>query len=124
MVSGVPQFAAASGGGTLPAAVIYASPAGSNNNVNPGSSFPTNKGRLVVTLAGGDATWTGLLAGSDGQLLWIFNADASHNLTLSVADAGSTGANRFAGFSSLILPAQASVLACYFAGSVNRWVLS
>lgn len=122
MSGGVPQFLASSGG-NLPAALAYASPAGSSNNVNPGGAFPTNVGRLVVTLAG-DATWTGLVAGADGQLLWIYNADATDNLTLSVADVGSTAANRFAGFSSVIVPAQASVLACYFAGSVNRWVLS
>lgn len=123
MSGGVPQFTAASGG-SLPGALAYASPAGSSNNVNPGGTFPTNVGRLVVTLGGGDATWTGLVAGSDGQLVWIYNADAANNLTLSVADAGSTAVNRFAGFNSLILPAQSSVLACYFAGSVNRWVLS
>ena len=122
MSGGVPQFEAGSGG-NLPAALAYASPAGISNNVNPGGAFPTNVGRLVVTLAG-DATWTGLVAGSDGQLVWIYNADATDNLTLSVADAGSTAANQFAGFSSLILPAQASVLACYFGLSVNRWVLS
>ncbi len=124
MVHGVPQFAVNSGGGVLPGARAFASPAGSSNNVNPGGTFPTNITRLIVTEPSGDATWTGLLAGSDGQLLWIFNADAANNLTLSVADAGSTAANRFAGFSSLILPAQSSVLACYFAGTVNRWVLS
>jgi hypothetical protein len=96
MVNGVPAFAAASGGGgTLTGRLAYASPAGSSNNVAPGGTFPTNVSRLIVTLAGGAATWTGLAAGTDGQLLYLTNADAAAALTLTSQDAASLAANRF-----------------------------
>lgn len=123
MVNGVPAFAAGSGGGTLIGRVGYASPAGSQNNVDPGSGFPTNKSRLVVTLAG-NGTWTGLVAGADGQLVYLTNADAADSLTLTSQDAGSVAANRFlyAG-GGIVLPPGASKLLLYDA-TLALWCIA
>lgn len=124
MVSGVPAFAAASGGGgTLTGRLAYASPAGASNNVAPGGGFPTNKSRLVVTLAAGDANWTGLVAGSDGQLLLLTNADAANSLTLNASNAGSVAANRFLYQFDIVLGPGVSKLLCYDATLAN-WLIS
>lgn len=123
MVNGVPAFAAGGGGGTLLGRVSYATPAGSQNNVAPGGGFPTNKSRLVVTLAG-NATWTGLVAGTDGQLVYLTNADAADSLTLTSQDAGSLAANQFlyAG-GGIVLPPGASKLLLYDA-TLALWCIA
>src|ERR1700704_4966269 len=79
--------------------LAYASPSGANNDVNPGGGWPALAGvpytTLDVTLAAGAANWTGLVAGTDGQLCVIRNNDAANSLTLNNANAGSAAANRF-----------------------------
>lgn len=127
----------ASGGGTtnflradgaftainLAAYAAFASPAGANNDVVPGAGWPTGIGRLDVTLAAGVANWTGMVAGTDGQMVLLANADAANTLTLNNQNVGSAAANRFRGPGDLALPPGDTVLAVYYAGSVNRWVL-
>jgi hypothetical protein len=125
--TGLPYSAAGGGGGgggTLPGYLAYASPAGANNNVNPGSGFPTSIGRLDVTLGSGAANWTGLLAGTDGQILVIGNADATNNLTLNALNAGSTSANQFRYSADMVLTPNTSIQLVYYAGSVNLWVIT
>ncbi len=106
-----------------PTYLSYASSAGANNDVNPGGGWPTDIGRLDVTLAGGNANWTGLVAGVDGQAVLISNIDAANTLTLNNQNAGSSAANRFRSSADAVLGPGATVLATYYAGTVNRWVL-
>lgn len=98
--------------------LTYASPNGASNNVNPGSGWPTAPGvipytTLGVTIAGGNANWTGLLAGVDDQIVLIVNQDPVDTLTLNNANAGSAAANRFAYAADLILPPGATCFAVY-----------
>lgn len=129
MVSGVPAFAAASGGGssgTLTGRIAYASPAGANNDVTPPVVLPATwvtTHRLIVTLAAGNANWTGLLAGTDGQQLFLTNADAANSLTLNAQNAGSAAANRFLYLFDVVLGPGVSKLLCYDATLAN-WLLS
>lgn len=126
MVSGVPQFipAGAAGGLTLGGRLGYASPAGASNNVNPAGGFPANIGRLVVTLAAGDANWTGLLAGSAlGQLLLLSNGDAANSLTLNAKNVGSLPANQFLYQFDIVLGPGVSKLLCYD-GVLAKWMIA
>lgn len=122
MVSGRPAFAAASGGaGRGGSYLAYASPAGASNNVNP-AGFANTVGLLDVTLAAGDANWTGLAAGADKQLLVIANADTVHTLTLNGLNGGSLAANQFRAGGDPTLPPLSAVLLCYYA-TPAQWVV-
>jgi hypothetical protein len=124
MVNGVPAFAAApASGGTLTGRLVYASPAGASNNVAPGGTFPANISRLIVTLALGDANWTGLAAGSDGQLLFLTNGHAANSLTLNASNAGSLAANQFLYQFNVILGPGISKLLCYDA-TLAKWLIA
>jgi hypothetical protein len=112
------------GGGTLPGYLAYASPAGAQNNVSPGGAFPTSIGRLDVTLGSGAANWTGLLAGTDGQILVIGNVDATNTLILNALNVGSSAANQFRYSADLIITPSTSILLVYYAGTVNKWVIT
>jgi hypothetical protein len=118
-----PTVAAAISHGALQ---VFASPAGTQNNVDPtsGGAWPVGFDRVDVTLAGGAATWTGIAAGQDGQVIILTNTDAANNLTLAIQNAGSTAANRFRGVagSTVLLPGNAIMLK-YYGGSVARWVV-
>lgn len=120
MVNGRPQFAAGSGG-TGGAYLAYASPAGSSNNVAP-AGFGATVGLLDVTLAAGNATWTGLTAGADKQLLVIANADATNSLTVAALNAGSLAANRFRASGDLVLPPLSAVWVAYYA-TPAQWIV-
>ncbi len=129
MVGGVPAFAAAAGGGSsgiLTGRLGYASPAGANNDVTPPVVLPATwltTFRLVVTLPGGNANWTGLLAGADGQLLFLTNADAANSLQLDPSNAGSAPANQFLYQFSLVLGPGVSKLLCYDA-TLAKWLIA
>lgn len=114
MVGGLPVFTA--GSGITPAlgdSITYASPAGVSNNVNP-TGFDAGVGAIIVTLAGGNATWTGLIAGVEGQTVRITNGDAANSLTLDAPfNAGSSAANQFQGFGNQVLLPNMSVLIQY-----------
>ncbi len=116
-----------SGGGTgiitTGGYLAYVSAAGAQNNVNPGGGFPAAVGRLDVDTTAGDTNWTGLLAGSDGQIVIIRNSAGANNLTLNSENAGSTAANRFTGVGDFVLGAGVPIWAIYYGGSVNRWVM-
>jgi hypothetical protein len=127
MVGGVPAFATpGAGGGTFAGRVAYASPAGANNNVSPPVVLPATwltTHRLIVTLAGGNANWTGLLAGADGQLLLVTNADAANSLELDAQNGGSLAANQFLYQFSIVLGPGVSKLLCYDA-TLAKWLLT
>ncbi len=117
-----------SSGGFLPGYVLYASASGTLNDVNPGGTWPSNISRVDVTLGSGDAEWTGLVAGTDGQMVEIFNADATSTLTLDAnpagSVAGSTAVNRMQYVGNLSLGPGATAILIYRAGTINRWRLN
>lgn len=127
--TGLPYVA--SGGGGTPGTGItsvggfsaFVSPAGGQNDVNPGSGFPALLGRIDVDTSAGNANWTGLLAGVDGQIVVIRNAAGANNLTLNNQNAGSTAANRFAAAGDFTLVPGNAIWVIYYGGSVNRWVI-
>lgn len=129
MVNGVPAFAAAAGGGSsgiLTGRVAYASPAGASNDVAPPVVLPATwltTSRLIVTLAAGNANWTGLLAGADGQLLYLTNADAANSLTLNHSNGGSVPANQLLYQFDIVLGPGVSKLLCYDA-TLAQWMIS
>lgn len=114
-------------GGIIGSYLAYASSSGTLNNVSP-TDFPGESsapvGRLGVTLPDGAATWTGLAAGNDGQILQLINLDSANSLTLNTQDSGSSAANQFLGPADITLPPGDSILAVYTAGSVKLWVLT
>lgn len=102
----------------------YASPSGTTNNVVSGVPLFLGNARLAVTLAAGNATWTGLAAGLDGQHLVLWNADAANTLTLAVQNSGSLVQNRFQGSAgNYALIHGNAILMVYYAGTVNAWVI-
>lgn len=102
----------------------YASPAGTTNDVTPGCPKFVGHVRLAVTLAGGDAIWTGLAAGADNQHLVLWNTDATATLSLAINDSGSLAPNRFQGSGTGydVSPGNAYLLV-YYTGNVNAWVI-
>lgn len=101
--------------------------AGAQNNVAPdGGVNVQTLDRLYVNTAAGNASFTGLAAGLDGQLLWIVNTGAN-DLTLQSENAGSTITNRFKGVADLTVPGGDSLLIYYDSsiGAVTpgRWVM-
>jgi hypothetical protein len=124
--AGTPAFiegfgASSGGGGGLGSYLAYASPAGASNNVNP-AGFGSTVGLLNVTLAAGDANWTGLMAGADKQLLTIANADTVHTLTLNGLNAGSLPANQFRAGGDPVLPPLSTLLLCYYT-TPAQWIV-
>ncbi len=74
---------------------------GSTNDVDPAGGFPASISWLDVDTTAGDATWTGLKAGSNGQEIAI-RVIGTGQLSLSAGtdgtgDTGSIAANRFSG---------------------------
>lgn len=109
------------GGGTAGKYLSIALSAGASNNFNPGSGWPDSYGRLDLVLAG-DATLNSLVKGGDGQEIILRN-NSAHTLTIPVAGGG-TAANEFTGGGGgTILPPLTAQLICYYAGSINRWVI-
>lgn len=107
-----------------PAATVTP-PAGQSNNVDPGSISTIN--RIHVDTSAGAASFSGLVAGLDGQLVWIFISGAN-DLTLLNESASSTITNRFHGLGDFVLPADSSVLIYYDsgigAGTPGRWIMA
>lgn len=119
--TGLPYSAAATGGvaGTY---LAYASATGTLNNVNP-AGFGSGVGILDVTLASGNATWTGLIAGADKQSLVIANADAVNSLTLAALNGGSSAANQFRYTANLIVPPLTAVTLVYYT-TPALWIIT
>lgn len=122
-----PKFAPGGAGGnpTFGTFVSVALSAGINDNVNPGGTWPSGYGRVDFDTSAGNATVTGLVAGSDGQAIIIRNSGANV-LTLASLNAGSTAANQFLYAADLQLPENGSVLVVYYSnlnGGSGAWVI-
>jgi hypothetical protein len=102
-------------GGSL---ITYASPSGVTNNVNPPGwlTTPNTVGRINVTLAAGNAEWTGLDAAgiTDGTGVLITNTDAANTLQLDTQNAGSSAANQFFASGNIVLVPGQGTLAVYY----------
>ncbi len=101
-------------GGLFLGALIVAAPAGgANNNFNPGGS-PAWPGTLLAPYGRldlnppADCSLTGLLAGLDGQLVYIRNISA-FNITLDNLNAGSTAANQFSSPGDMMLTPRTAI---------------
>lgn len=98
--------------------------AASTDDYTPSGGWSNVVGRLDIDPTTVDSTLTGLVAGSDGQRVWVCNTDAVFNLKLVVASSSSTAANRFRGPpGTFTLSPGSRVLLVYYGGSVNRWVI-
>lgn len=105
----------------LAPAVDLAPPAGASNNVDPGPGSIGTINRLRVNTAAGAASFTGIVAGTDGQLLWILNTGAN-DLTLVDNSGGSAAGNRFRGVGvDIIIPSGGSAL-IYYDSTVAAWI--
>jgi hypothetical protein len=122
MVAGKPQFATGGGGGFGGGYLAYASPAGSSNNVNP-AGFGATVGLIDVTLAAGNATWTGLKAGTDRQQVIVANKDPTNSLTLAGLNAGSSAANRFRAPGDVVIIPNSAILLVYYA-TPAQWIVA
>ncbi|MGH9780198.1 MAG: hypothetical protein ACRD33_00130 [Candidatus Acidiferrales bacterium] len=119
------SIATGSGGGggvTFGTYLEYAAAAGETDNTDP-AGFGPGVGRLDVDTTAGAATFTGLIAGADGQGLIISNIGANL-LTLDALSGSSLAANQFRAPGNIALIENQSQLFVYYAGSVNKWVAS
>jgi hypothetical protein len=114
---------------SLGPSTTFVAAAGSQNNVTPAPAI-TGLNRLLVNTNAGAATFTGLAAGTDGQLLWLTNTGAG-DLTLANENAASTITNRFesgAIVGDLIVIGGGGNLLLYYdsaigPGTPGRWIM-
>lgn len=109
-------------GGTFTAA------AGANNNATPdGGVNIQTLNRLKIDTSAGACNLTGLAAGLDGQLLWLYDSGANE-FTLNSENAGSTITNRFNGAADFTQVTKGSFLIYYDAGigasTPGRWIIA
>lgn len=110
----------AAGAAASTAAQTYASPVNESDNVSLPAPFPAI-GRLFVTLAAGNANWTGLAGGTDGLTIILKNIDPTNTLVLNSENVNSLAANRFNGVGDQTIPPGNSAMLVYTAGTRNRW---
>lgn len=106
--------------------LTFSSPAGQVNNVlTPPSGFGSQTTRIDVQLLSGDAQWSGLFPGFDGQEVQIRNVPtnaAGTFLTLQSLNNLSSSVFQFSGAGDhLIMPGQVQSV-MYYGGSINNWV--
>lgn len=108
--------------GAAPSSVAqtFASAANESDDLVIPAPFPAI-GRLFVTLAAGNANWTGLSGGVDGLTIILKNIDPSNTLTLNSESTNSQAAHRFNGVGDATIPPGNSVMLVYTAGTRNRW---
>lgn len=105
---------------TGPITAIVATPnAGANNNFNAGGEFGFAVGFLDLTPAA-PCNITGLLAGTDGQIVIITNR-TSQQVTLNALNAGSLAANQFRMAQDAILT-QYNGRSFKYSASLGLWV--
>lgn len=97
---------------------VIVAAAGTSNNV---SVTVASVSRVLVETSAGDATFTGITAGTDGQLMVVTNEGPSL-LTLADQNGGSTSANQLYGVTDITLPAKGSQLLSY-SGNLTKWVM-
>lgn len=116
---------AGSGSSTAPnagPAISYATGSGQQVDVAPPGFGPTI-GRLLVTGPAGTWNWTSLQAGTDGQVVTIYNLTGATG-TLTVQSPVGTANERFAASSDAIMANGQTRTLTYWAGTVNRWVIT
>lgn len=96
----------------------FTASAGNNNNVTVDVATVN---RVLVDTTAGDATFTGLVAGTSGQLMVITNRGPSL-LTVADSNGSSTALNQFYGVTDITLPAKGSQLLSY-SGTLTKWVM-
>jgi hypothetical protein len=120
---GPPGSKSTTGGGGGPSTVLstVVLAAGANNNIAPATPY----GRLDLDSTAGIANVTGIVAGTDGQVITIRNKPGGNDVTLNNTNAGSAAANRFSGpnGNDVDLPTGTAIEAVYYAGAIKLWVL-
>lgn len=122
MVSGVPRFAAGSGGGGG-VGTYFLSPA--TTGVINNFVIAAGVGRVDIDTTTGNIELTGIaMTGGnvDAGLLIVRNIGAN-NVILDSENAGSTAANRMQLPGQMFLNKFDSFLLCYYGGTVNRWCM-
>lgn len=114
-VNAAPTFQV-SGAGTIGAKRTYVALGGVENNVDPGGGWPTGYGRLFVDTTAGNAEFTGLKAGTDGQQVLII-VTGGNQLQLDNQNVGSLAANFFVSNGNLIIISGGRTLAVYTTGT-------
>ncbi len=109
---------AASGGAGLPNRYTFSAAAGANNDIVPAGApaFPgTVACRVIMTAAAGNANITGMLAGVDGQLAYLFNNDAANSITFNNLNVGSAAADQITGRAGAdaLLPPKTGLIMVY-----------
>ena len=111
------------GGGYLPgyASIVTAAATIDNFNPDPGV-WPTGIGCVDIDPSSGLTTIIGMVAGADGQLVFLWNADDTNEIEFQIG-ASSVPANNFQGVGGgpLILPPQTGTWARYYGGLLNVW---
>lgn len=103
---------------TLGAEQVVVATAGTMNNVVIDVATVS---RVLVDTSAGDAIFTGMTAGADGQLMVVTNG-AANLLTLADENGGSLTANQFYGVTDISLPSRGSQLLSY-SGTLFKWVM-
>jgi hypothetical protein len=101
----------------------FVAAAGNNDNVDPGPGDINTINRLYVDTTAGAATIRSIVAGLDGQLLWVLNLSGGNPLTLNNASGTSPAANNLSGGSDITIEDGDSLLIFYDAGSIVRWIM-
>jgi hypothetical protein len=124
MLGTVPRFAGAGAGGvTLGAFAEIILPAGTVNDLDPvpvgPPAWPATYGRIDLNTDAGPVTITGILAGKDGQVVWLRNSGTSNDAVFSANDSGSAAPNRIIFYFNVIMVPQQCGLLCYFGPSTG-----
>lgn len=106
-------------------AVLYgstSSPTGLTASVNDYTPSPSIASASVLRLTA-SAAWnvTGLVAGSGGQIIYVYNVDTADTITLKNESASSTAANRFALGGADVALAPSAGIAIQYDGTSTRW---
>jgi hypothetical protein len=115
---------AASGGG-LPGRYTVAQAAGTYNNVTPGAGWPnSDTGARLIATPTGNVIWTGLVAGNDGEMVFLWNNSATYSITLNNNSGSSSAGNQFLiSGTSLFIPPIAGAWLVYDA-TLAYWLQS
>jgi hypothetical protein len=117
IVGGQRAWAPGGGGGGGVGTYATSEPAaGIHNNFAIGAGV----GRYDIDTTLGNVELTGIVAGTDGQLLIVTNIGANI-LQLDSLNAGSLSANRMRLPGNMVLVQNNAQLLCYYGDSVNKW---
>jgi hypothetical protein len=99
--SAMPLLGLFTGGSVL----RYSTSGGTQNNLNPGGSWPSTAiGRIDVDTTAGAEVWTGLVAvAQDGYGVMVTVVNGANTLTLDNENAGSSSGNQFFGSGNIVL---------------------